>query len=186
MSLRNSCPTTPASGTVLRSIQEFRRQKWRKPRKARFAGGRLVHPMNPERSGVEIRTIRGDCRDADGTTHNRLRLWEKSDFVPRPDDIYQERLYCIQWITEGARWTRAGRRLSLPPSPTTTSRESKDRGDCQTKSFALAGRGLCARHADRAGRRDNAPIPRTGLDAIGITCLALDRYFCYSVLFVTT
>lgn len=62
--------------------------------------GRLVHPMNPERSGVEIRTIRGDFRDNDGNTGNRLRPWEKSDFVPRPDDIYQERLYCIQWITK--------------------------------------------------------------------------------------
>jgi putative DNA methylase len=62
--------------------------------------GRLVHPMNPERSGVEIKTIRGDYRDANGESRNRLRLWEKSDFVPRPDDIFQERLYCIQWITK--------------------------------------------------------------------------------------
>jgi putative DNA methylase len=63
-------------------------------------GGRLVHPMNPERSGVEIRTIRGDYRGADGTPRNRLRLWERHDFIPRPDDIFQERLYCIQWITK--------------------------------------------------------------------------------------
>ena len=62
--------------------------------------GRLVHPMNPERSGVEIKTIRGDYRDAAGVTQNRLRLWEKSDFVPRPEDIWQERLYAIQWITK--------------------------------------------------------------------------------------
>ena len=61
--------------------------------------GRLVHPMNPERSGVEIKTIRGDYRDADGVNRNRLRLWEKKDFVPRPDDIFQERLYAIQWTT---------------------------------------------------------------------------------------
>ena len=63
-------------------------------------GGRLVHPMNPERSGVEIRIIRGDYRDAESNSRNRLRLWEKSDFKPRPDDIFQERLYCIQWIRE--------------------------------------------------------------------------------------
>jgi putative DNA methylase len=63
-------------------------------------GGRLVHPMNPERSGVEIKTIRGDFRDAEGNNRNGLRLWEKSDFIPHPDDIFQERLYCIQWITK--------------------------------------------------------------------------------------
>ena len=27
-----------------------------------------------------------------------IRLWEKEDFVPRPDDLLQERLYCIQWM----------------------------------------------------------------------------------------
>ena len=27
-----------------------------------------------------------------------LRLWENEDFVPRPDDVFQERLYCIRWV----------------------------------------------------------------------------------------
>jgi putative DNA methylase len=62
--------------------------------------GRLVHPMNPERSGVEIKTIRGDYRDSHGVMRNRLRLWDKTDFKPRPDDIWQERLYAVQWITK--------------------------------------------------------------------------------------
>src|SRR5262249_45375505 len=26
--------------------------------------------------------------------------WDKADFMPRPDDIFQERLYAIQWITK--------------------------------------------------------------------------------------
>ena len=26
------------------------------------------------------------------------RLWDKHDFMPRPDDIFQERLYCVQWM----------------------------------------------------------------------------------------
>lgn len=60
--------------------------------------GRLVHPMNPERTGVEIKTIRGDYRDPEGRNQNRLRPWEKGDFKPRPSDIWQERLYSIQWI----------------------------------------------------------------------------------------
>ena len=46
-----------------------------------------------------IKTLRGDYRDADGNTANNLRRWEKHDFMPRPDDVFQERLYCIQWIT---------------------------------------------------------------------------------------
>lgn len=27
-----------------------------------------------------------------------LRLWENDDLVPRPDDVFQERLYCIRWV----------------------------------------------------------------------------------------
>jgi putative DNA methylase len=27
-----------------------------------------------------------------------LRMWENGDIVPRPDDIFQERLYCIRWV----------------------------------------------------------------------------------------
>jgi putative DNA methylase len=68
--------------------------------KGSVRGLRLIHPMNPERTGVEIKTIRGDFRDKSGISHNRLRLWTKSDFIPRPGDIFQERLYCIQWITK--------------------------------------------------------------------------------------
>ncbi len=30
--------------------------------------------------------------------HGGLRLWEKSDFIPRDDDFYGERLYCIRWL----------------------------------------------------------------------------------------
>jgi adenine-specific DNA methylase len=27
-----------------------------------------------------------------------LRMWENEDIVPRPDDVFKERLYCIQWV----------------------------------------------------------------------------------------
>lgn len=63
--------------------------------------GRLRHPMNPQPDGVSISVIRGDYRDA-SENRNRLRLWEKTDFRPRPNDIWQERLYAIQWITKAS------------------------------------------------------------------------------------
>jgi putative DNA methylase len=27
-----------------------------------------------------------------------LRLWENEDLEPRPDDVFQERLYCVRWV----------------------------------------------------------------------------------------
>ncbi len=58
----------------------------------------LIHTVDGVEYRTKISTLRGDYRQADGSTANRLRLWEKEDFKPRPDDIYQERLYAIQWM----------------------------------------------------------------------------------------
>ncbi|MCM8596901.1 anti-phage-associated DUF1156 domain-containing protein [Accumulibacter sp.] len=58
----------------------------------------LIHTVAGVEYRTKISTLRGDYRRADGSTGNRLRLWDKSDFRPRPDDIFQERLYCIHWM----------------------------------------------------------------------------------------
>jgi len=60
--------------------------------------GYVVHsPEKNTQYRVNIKTIRGDHRE-ENHNKNRLRMWEKSDFVPCSDDIFQERLYCIQWM----------------------------------------------------------------------------------------
>jgi putative DNA methylase len=62
--------------------------------------GNVVHsPDGINVYHVSINTIRGDYKDGK-ENKNRLRLWEKSDFIPRPDDIFQERLYCVQWMKQ--------------------------------------------------------------------------------------
>ena len=60
--------------------------------------GRLYHPVLDDDLGIPIKEIRGDHKDGNGNNRNRLRLWDKADFMPRPHDIWQERLYCIQWM----------------------------------------------------------------------------------------
>ena len=60
--------------------------------------GLMSHPMLENSPEVSIKEIRGDYRDNKGKNKNRLRLWEKHDFMPRSDDIWQERLYAIQWL----------------------------------------------------------------------------------------
>jgi putative DNA methylase len=60
--------------------------------------GFVVHsPDGINQYRVSINTIRGDYKEKN-ENKNKLRLWEKTDFVPRPDDIFQERLYCVQWM----------------------------------------------------------------------------------------
>jgi len=76
--------------------------------------GRLVCPETSE--DFAISEIRGDRtfkvesesmgvsrREASPLGRNArtkdygLRLWENEDLVPRPDDVFQERLFCVRW-----------------------------------------------------------------------------------------
>ena len=70
----------------------------------------MVHRVEGVEYRTKISTLRGDYRQSpDGSetgatevqkslTGNRLRPWENHDLKPRPGDIFQERLYCIQWM----------------------------------------------------------------------------------------
>ena len=58
----------------------------------------LIHTVKGQEYRTKIPTLRGDFRNPDGTSGNKLRLWEKSDLKPRPADIFQERLYAIHWM----------------------------------------------------------------------------------------
>jgi putative DNA methylase len=62
--------------------------------------GNVVYELEGKTYRTPIRTLRGDYRDKEGTIKNRVRHWDKRDFKPTPDDVFQERLYAIQWITK--------------------------------------------------------------------------------------
>lgn len=47
-----------------------------------------------------ITAIRKDRRLEDGTVEYGLRRWEAHEFLSRPDDVFQERLYCIRYERE--------------------------------------------------------------------------------------
>jgi putative DNA methylase len=55
---------------------------------ATVADSRVIDPFDPERSW-SVESLRG----AEG-----LRRWTNDDVVPRPGDVFQERLYCIRWV----------------------------------------------------------------------------------------
>lgn len=49
--------------------------------------GHWVEPKDRQRTSMD--QLRG---------RNELRRWINEDIVPRPNDVFQERLYCIRWI----------------------------------------------------------------------------------------
>lgn len=60
--------------------------------------GALVHPKAQHPTPIALLRRQG-ARIPGETYHDAgLRLWTNDDLVPRPDDVFQERLYCIRWV----------------------------------------------------------------------------------------
>ncbi len=62
--------------------------------------GDLVHsPSGNEEYRINLKSIREDGLSKE-RSKSKLRLWDKHDISPRKGDIFQERLYCVQWQKE--------------------------------------------------------------------------------------
>jgi putative DNA methylase len=70
---------------------------------------RVIDPFDPSRSW-SVESLRGP---------EGLRRWSNDDVVPRPGDVFQERLYCIRWINA------EGKRRYATPDATDLAREAK-------------------------------------------------------------
>jgi putative DNA methylase len=67
---------------------------YKKKKGATVVDSRVVDPFDASRSW-SVEALRGP---------EGLRRWSNEDVVPRPGDVFQERLYCIRWIdTQGKR-----------------------------------------------------------------------------------
>lgn len=77
-----------------------------KAKKGTVRNSRKVCPETDEE--FSISGIRGD-RNIDGKTVYGLRLWENDDLVPKPDDVIQERLYCVRWVETYLEKNRQGK-----------------------------------------------------------------------------
>lgn len=68
------------------SIEEF--AKYKAGKGATAVDGRVIDPFTPDRSW-SLESLRGP---------EGLRRWSNDDLVPRPGDVFQERLYCVRWV----------------------------------------------------------------------------------------
>ncbi|TCW60567.1 anti-phage-associated DUF1156 domain-containing protein [Treponema sp. J25] len=87
-------------------------------RKGTVQDSELVDPEDPSRR-YSIASLRGDRRGENGETIYGLRLWENDDLVPRPGDVFQERLYCVRWVSP------TGERIYKSVTPEDLEREAK-------------------------------------------------------------
>lgn len=83
-------------------ITDADKETFKKAKEGTVQNSRLVCPETGKT--FPFSTIRGD-RYMDGETIYGLRQWENDDLVPRPDDTFQERLYCVRYLeTYYKRW----------------------------------------------------------------------------------
>lgn len=75
-------------------VDEAEVRRYKDKKGATVVESRVVDPFDPARTW-SLEALRGP----DG-----LRRWTNDDLVPRPGDVFQERLYCVRWFdTEGNR-----------------------------------------------------------------------------------
>ncbi len=87
-----------------------------KAKKGTLQSSRLICPET--NNSYAISDLRGDRR-VNGENVYGLRLWGNTDLVPRPEDVLQERLYCVRWTTSD------GGRVYAAPDAKDLEREAK-------------------------------------------------------------
>jgi adenine-specific DNA methylase len=80
----------------IKIITDADKKIYEQAKKGTVQNSRLVDPITNE--AIDISTIRGDKKGKNNETIYVLRMWENDDIVPRPNDVFQERLYCIRYI----------------------------------------------------------------------------------------
>jgi putative DNA methylase len=69
-------------------VSQAEYEKYKAKKGATVVDSRVVDPFNPARTW-SVEALRGP---------EGLRRWSSDDLVPRPGDVFQERLYCIRWV----------------------------------------------------------------------------------------
>jgi len=91
------------------SVSDDELKYYKDKKGATLVGSRVIDPFNSDRSW-SVEALRGP---------NGLRRWTNEDVVPRLDDVFQERLYCIRWIDGN------GKRRYAAPDDADLAREAK-------------------------------------------------------------
>ena len=94
--------------TVL-AVSEAELKLYKEKKGATVGDSRAIDPFDASRSW-SVEALRGP---------GGLRRWSNDDVVPRPGDVFQERLYCIRWINA------QGERRYAAPEAADLARETK-------------------------------------------------------------
>jgi putative DNA methylase len=129
------------------SADEMRRAK----ESGTVKDSRLVPPGGGQPTSIE-------------SIRRNIRMWENDDLVPRPDDIFQERLYCIRWVESfvDANGKERTRRHYRAPTEADLERERKALGLLQDRFHEWQKEGYIPSRTIEPGTKTDEPIRTRG------------------------
>ena len=113
---------------------------------ATVGASRVIDPFDASRSW-SVEALRGP---------EGLRRWSNEDVVPRPGDVFQERLYCIRWINA------QGERRYAAPDAADLAREAKVLELLRERFVAWQREGFIPSKAIVSGYNTEQPIRERG------------------------
>lgn len=124
--------------------------------------GSVVYDLDGITYRIPIKTLRGDYRDVDNVSQNKLRQWDISDFMPRVDDVFQERLYAIHWITRETLTQARQETFFTGVSEDDVERETQVNSVVATNLEAWQAEGLIPDMEIESGAKTDEPIRTRG------------------------
>ncbi len=94
---------------TVQAVSESEFKLYKDSKGATVVNSRVIDPFDVSRSW-SVEALRGS---------EGLRRWSNDDVVPRPGDVFQERLYCMRWMNA------AGERRYAAPEAADLTREAK-------------------------------------------------------------
>jgi len=140
------------------TVEDDELKLYKEKKGATVVDSRVIDPFDPNRSW-SIEALRGP---------EGLRRWTHEDVAPRPDDVFQERLYCIRWAKEVLEENSLGQmvrktvRRYAAPDEVDLMREAKVLEILQERFFDWQRKGFIPSKAIVSGYNTEQPIRERG------------------------
>ena len=128
------------------SVDECEFSKYEDGKGATISNGRVIDPFDQTKTW-SIESLRGPSGN---------RKWTNDDLVPRPEDVFQERLYCIRWINSH------GMRRYAAPDEADHAREEKALNILRERFDEWQHEGFIPSKTIESGHNTDQPIRERG------------------------
>lgn len=125
-------------------------------------GESLVHTIDGTAYRTSLKTLRGMERGVESARSSKIRPWHKTDVAPRPDDLFQERLYAILWMKHDTIFNARPHTFFTAVTADDLRRENEIRDLVEANIVQWQADGLIPDMAIEGGENNSQPIRERG------------------------